>query len=136
MDYIIPKKKLFNAIYSYIDSELIKDNLDWTYADDNDFTEGYDDNLIEFRGESWDEYGECMLYIKKEYYEDEGLWDRNMKLTWGDKAPILELKIHHPLWKQLQDTFDDLWKPVIEKWFKDHYPEYPVKTFIFPKFQT
>jgi len=135
MDYIIPKKKLFNAIYSYIDSELKKDNLDWTYADDNDFNEGYDSNLIEFRGDSWDEYGECILYIKKEYDEDEGR-DRDMKQKWSDKAPILEFKTYHSFWKQLQDTFGDLWKPVAEQWFKDHYPEYPVKTFVFPKFQT
>lgn len=132
MEYTIPNKRLFEGIYSFISHELTNDNVDWTYADDTDFDEGYDDNLIEFRGDSWDDYGEYMVYIKKEYYEQEYLWDRNMKLKWYDKAPILEFKVAHPFWKQLQDVFGDLWKPVVKKWFQDNYPEYPVKTFIFP----
>lgn len=132
MDYIIPNKKLFDAIYSYIDLNIKNDNVDWTYADDSEFDEGYDENLIEFRGDSWDDYGEYMVYIKKEYYEYESDGGRrDMKKKWSDKAPILEFKRYHPFWGQLQDIFGDLWKPVAKVWFETNYPKFPVKTYIF-----
>ena len=132
MNYIIPKKKLFDAIYSHIDSELKKDNLDWRFVDDDDFDESYNKNLIEFFGDKWFGEGEPIYfqYIKKEYYDEDGTTDFLIE-KWYDKAPLLDfIAYENPFWEHLNDTFGDLWKPVIKKWFEDHYPEFPVKTYV------
>ena len=125
-----PGKQLFNAIYSYIDEELTKDNLDWRYFDDSD--DGYNNDIIEFFGDRWDTESEPLYfqYIKKEYYDINDEDKIELVKKWYDKAPLLDFfNYENPFWGHLNDTFGDIWKPVFKKWFEDHFPEFPVKTY-------
>lgn len=133
MKYQIPQKKLFDSIYRLISQEFFDDNLDWQYSEDPEFDESYDSNIIQFYGEKYgsgieDDF--YFQYIKKEYYENLDVIDSGLADKWSDKSPMLELfsTVSFEKWDSL---FGDLWRPVFEQWFKNTYPEYPVKTFLY-----
>jgi len=137
MKYIIEDKQLFDAIYKFIDNMFVEDDLNWNYEDDYDSEES-NKNIIEFSGEKYDE-GETdykyFIYIKREYYEgfinNGSEFDIEFARGWIDKAPLLDSTTGN-LWRDKLNTwFGEFWKPVFEQWFKDKYPNFPVKTFMY-----
>jgi hypothetical protein len=131
MEYLIKEKQLFDIIYKFIDNMLTEDNIE--YQDGYNYDTGkWDENLLNFFGDKYlnnkqdDWYFE---YVRKEYYERLYGHD-SVKKKWLDKSPLLEVMEHNFNYK-LTVLFGDYWKPVFEQWFKDKYPELPVKTFIF-----
>ena len=135
MKYIIENKKLFDIIYKFIDEEFAEDNLAWEYMEDYD-NGTYDTNIIEFSGDKYFE-GEVdnkyFTYIKREYYENlTDDFDNEFKTSWIDKAPLLDLTTGEWYFDKLKNLFGEYWKPVFEQWFRDSYPDFPVKTFWYP----
>jgi hypothetical protein len=138
MKYIIEDKQLFNAIYKFIDNMFVEDDLNWNYEDDYD-TEEYNKNVIDFSGEKYDE-GETddkyFVYIRKEYYEElkkrGNLGDYDFTAEWINKAPILDCSLGTWWSDKLNGFFGEFWRPVFEQWFTDRYPDFPVKTFMYP----
>lgn len=129
------REELFNAIYKFIDEEFVNDDLAWEY-DINPDTEGYEKNIVNFYGEKYVEGYQndwYFIYVKKEYYEHlRDFEDAEFSKKWIDKSPLLDFT-DHEMQNKLNGLFNDLWKPVFEKWFSEHYPEFPVKTFIYKK---
>ena len=138
MKYIIEDKQLFQVIYNFIDDMFVEDDLNWNYEEDYD-TEEYNKNVIEFSGEKYDE-GETddkyFIYIRKEYYEKlkkrDNASDLEFIAEWIDKAPILDSTSGRWWCDKLNNFFGEFWKPVFEQWFEDRYPDFPVKTFMYP----
>jgi len=138
MKYIIEDKQLFQVIYKFIDDMFVEDDLNWNYEEDYDNGE-YNENVIEFSGEKYDE-GETddkyFVYIRKEYYEElkkrGNLGDYDFIAEWINKAPILDGSLGSTWWRdKLNNFFGEFWKPVFEQWFSDRYPDFPVKTFMY-----
>lgn len=138
MKYIIEDKQLFDAIYKFIDNMFVEDNLNWNYEEDYD-TEEYNKNVIEFSGEKYDE-GETddkyFVYIRTEYYEKikkrSNIGDLEFIADWIDKSPILDCSLGRWWCDKLSGFFGEFWKPVFEQWFADKFPDFDVKSFMYP----
>jgi len=130
MKYIINNSQVNSAIYKYINDLFIGDNLGWDY-DINYDTDKPERDIINFYGEEYREgYQEewYFQYIKKEWYEkSEG---GNIKDYWLDKAPLLDV-IDTEWQSKMTLLFDQYWVSIFEQWFKDKYPNFPVKTFLY-----
>ena len=120
MKYIIPEKKLYQAIYNYIDSKFSREEINWTYGTDYDpYTDEIEDDenyLIFYKGD-WEgeAYTDILFYYySKEYYED----DQNPSV-WRDESPILGIN-YKDYW-DLVDMFGDYWKTPMKEWFKDKF---------------
>jgi hypothetical protein len=120
MKYIIPEKKLYQAIYNYIDSKFSREEINWTYGTDYDpYTDEIEDDenyLIFYKGD-WEgeDYTDILFYYySKEYYED----DQNPSV-WRDESPILGIN-YKDYW-DLVDMFGDYWKTPMKEWFKDKF---------------
>ncbi len=120
MKYIIPEKKLYQAIYNYIDSKFSIEEINWTYGTDYDPYEDEfedDENYMIFYTGDWEgeDYTDIVFhYYSKEYYED----DQNPSV-WMDEAPILGIN-YRDYW-DLVDMFGDYWKTPMKEWFKDKF---------------
>ena len=135
MRYIINENKVHLAIYKYIDNLFTEDNISYDYGYNYD-TDKTDKNILNFFGDKYtnneqdDWYFE---YVKKEWYEnisDDDNEKNEFKNKWLEKSPLLEiLDIEFP--EKMTSMFGSYWKPIFEKWFKDTYPQFPDKTFIY-----
>ena len=141
MRYLIKETTLQKAIYNFINDEFYDDNLDWEYDIDVE-GDGYEQekNILCFSGDRFREREQddwTFQYVKKGYYEN--LEDKEFANKWIDKAPILEFMDKNKIDK-MDNLFGNQWKPIFENWFKRNYPEFPVKTFLYPsivrKFET
>lgn len=133
MKYIITENKLHNTIFEYIGKYFERDALDWEYEYNSD-EEDFERNIIDFSGEKYrngemDEH--YFTYIKKEYYEN--LTDDNFKWKWIDEAPLLDLSPGVYWVRKMDLMFSEIWRPSFEKWFSVTYPDFPVKTFVYPE---
>lgn len=129
MNYEISENRISEAIYNFINSEFMDDNLDWSY-DINPDNEETETNILNFSGDKY-QYGDqdewYFQYVKREYYEI--MSDEEFKYRWLNKAPLLDVVDID--WKQkMNNLFGDFWVEPFKKWFKDTYPHFPVKTFI------
>ena len=135
MKYIIEDKQLFNAIYKFIDDDLAEDNISWDYEEDYD-TEEYNEHVVNFVGDKYtneDMDDKYFTYISKEYYEILTKTEPEFASSWIDIAPLLDLNVGGWWCYKLNNFFGNLWTPVFEQWFVDTYPQFPVKTFIYPE---
>jgi hypothetical protein len=137
MKYIIPQEKLFWSIYEYIDYELRGNHIYWEYDMDYNNSEFEEtSHIVDFMGDDYrDDTNRYFSYIKKEYYEmlekDGYITAQEFVTNFMHRAPLLSFS-GNPFWDKLKDMFGDLWRPVFKKWFETNYPEFEVKTFIFP----
>ena len=135
MRYIIHENKVHLAIYKYIDNEFTEDNLTWDY-DINHDTEDTEKNILNFYGEKFQRGSQddwYFQYVKKEWYEnisDDDNQKKEFKDKWLEKSPLLEM-LDIDFLNKMNTIFGNFWKPVFEQWFKDTYPQFPVKTFIY-----
>jgi hypothetical protein len=137
MKYIIPQEKLYWSIYEYIDNELRGNHIWWEYdMDYNDSEFEEDSDIIDFMGDDYhNDTNRYFSYIKKEYYEelekDGMITTHEFVSKFKYRAPLLSFT-ENPFWNKLSSMFGDLWKPVFERWFQTNYPEFEIKTFLYP----
>jgi hypothetical protein len=130
--YIIKDKQLFDAIYKFIDDMLTEDNIRYQHGYNYD-TDKSDENLLNFYGDKYSDNEQddwYFEYVSKEYYENLDRRDLDITEKWLDKSPLLEL-MDIEFMSKLDGFFSSFWKPVFEQWFRDKYPELPVKTFVY-----
>lgn len=133
MKYIITENKANKIMYNYID-ERLKDRV--TYGPGYDYTKDEETNdllyfhLTDDSGEViWDD--PAFEYIKKSWYES-GRESLEVTKKWENKAPILQVtNLKYYSCCNFDWIFGELWHPVFEQWFKNNFPQFPVKTFIF-----
>jgi hypothetical protein len=135
MKYIIEDKQLFNAIYKFIDNDLVEDGISWEYEEAYDDDDGTNENIIEFIGNKYssdviDE--KYFTYIRREYYEYVMKSEPEFARDWIDIAPLLDLNPCRWWCDKLNGYFGEYWKPVFEQWFSDKFPDFDVKSFMYP----
>jgi hypothetical protein len=127
MKVLITENKLFDSIYSYIDGDFNKDDIDWVYGpneEGDDWQENPEnENLLIFFKGDW--YGEedsdvIFYYLDVEYYSDEP-----SSKPFKDDAPILDVTGDYS--EHLDTMFGNHWKGPMKKWFQDNF-NLPVKT--------
>jgi hypothetical protein len=127
MKVLITENKLFDSIYSYIDGDFNKDDIDWVYGpneEGDDWQENPEnENLLIFFKGDW--YGEedsdvIFYYLDVEYYSDEP-----SSKPFKDDAPILDVTGEYS--EHLDTMFGNHWKGPMKKWFQDNF-NLPVKT--------
>jgi len=132
MNYEITDKRLYEAIYKFINDEFTDDNLDYDY-DNNYDTDETEKNILNFFGDKYQNNNQdewYFQYIKKEYYTSlENSENNTMVKEWLPNAPILEM-LDREFPNKMNSFFGEYWKPVFKQWFKDVYPQFPVKTFL------
>jgi hypothetical protein len=132
MNYEITDKRLYEAIYKFINDEFTDDNLDYDYDTDYD-TEETEKNILNFFGDKYQDNNQdewYFQYIKKEYYTSlEDSENTRLIKEWEPKAPILEM-LDREFPNKMNSFFGEYWKPVFKQWFKDTHPQFPVKTFL------
>lgn len=134
MRYIIKDKQLFDTIYKFIDDMLTEDNIRFQFGHNYD-TDEVDENILCFFGDKYsdneqDDY--YFEYVKIEYYENltgRREWENSIRERWLEKSPLVEV-MDRNFEDKLTGFFSHFWKPVFEQWFRDKYPELPVKTFL------
>jgi len=134
MKYIIEDKQLFDAIYKFIDDDLVEDNLSWNYEEEND-DEELNKQIVSFVGNKYinDEIDErYFTYITKKYYEILMKTEPEFVRDWINIAPLLDLNPCRWWCDKMNTLFSDYWKPAFEQWFRDRYPNFKVKTFTYP----
>lgn len=130
MNYLIPESKLFGFIYKFIDKEIKEEGLVVYNGFDYDAQE-YTDLIKWFYFEKNDGDVVFMEYVTKEWYERPDVLGF-VKSKWMDSAPILEFRGDDvDFINKMEGFFGDFWKKPFKQWFRDNYPEYPVKTFLF-----
>jgi hypothetical protein len=127
MKVLITENKLFDSIYSYIDGDFNKDDINWVYGlnDVNDEYSEIKENkhlLIFFKGdwESEEDSNVIFYYLEVEYYSDEP-----SSKPFKDNAPILDVTGEYS--EHLDSMFGNYWKEPMKKWFQDNF-NLPVKT--------
>lgn len=135
MKYILDNKQLFDAIYKFIDDDLVEDGISWEYEEAYDDDYGNNENIIEFVGNKYssdviDE--KYFTYIRREYYEYVMKSEPEFAREWIDIAPLLDLNPCKWWCEKLDNMFGKFWKPVFEQWFTDKFPDFDVKTFTYP----
>ena len=127
MKVLITENKLFDSIYSYIDGDFNKDDINWVYGlnDVNDEYSEIEENkhlLIFFKGdwESEEDSNVIFYYLEVEYYSDEP-----SSKPFKDNAPILDVTGEYS--EHLDSMFGNYWKEPMKKWFQDNF-NLPVKT--------
>jgi hypothetical protein len=132
MNYEITDKRLYDAIYKFINDEFTDDNLDYDY-DNNYDTDETEKNILNFFGDKYQDNNQdewYFQYIKKEYYTSlEDSENTRLIKEWEPKAPILEM-LDREFPNKMNLFFGEYWKPVFKQWFKDTHPQFPVKTFL------
>ena len=127
MKVIITENKLFDSIYSYIDGDFNKDDINWIYGL-NDSENEYDEleeneNFIIFYNGDWqgeEDSDVVFYYLEVEYYSDEP-----SSKPFKDDAPILDVTGEYS--EHLDSMFGNYWKEPMKKWFQDNF-NLPVKT--------
>ena len=128
MKVIITENKLFDSIYSYIDGDFNKDDINWIYGL-NDSENEYDEleeneNFIIFYNGDWqgEEDSDSVFH-----YFDVDFYDKNdpSHKPFRDKTPILE--VFGDYGRHLDIMFDNHWHEPMKKWFQDNF-NLPVKT--------
>ena len=128
MKVLITENKLFDSIYSYIDGDFNKDDINWIYGL-NDSENEYDEleeneNFIIFYKGDWqgEEDSDVVFhYFEVDFYNED---DPSHK-PFRDKSPILEVIGEYG--KHLDTMFDNHWEEPMKKWFQDNF-NLPVKT--------
>lgn len=121
MKYLIPKNKINNLIYNYLDGELSEiknDDIQFTWTRDSGGKSGVATLMKD--------YDYIFIYIQKKYFK--GLNIKNNERA--KLAPILEFE-DSDFYRKLNVMFSDYWRPVFEHWFTSNY-DLPVNTFIYP----
>tara|TARA_R110000868_G_scaffold105566_2_gene289934 strand:+ start:710 stop:1108 length:399 start_codon:yes stop_codon:yes gene_type:complete len=127
MKVLITENKLFDSIYSYIDGDFNKDDINWIYGL-NDSENEYDEleeneNFIIFYNGDWqgeEDSDVVFYYLEVEYYSDEP-----SSKPFKDDAPILDVTGEYS--EHLDSMFGNYWKEPMKKWFQDNF-NLPVKT--------
>ena len=128
MKVLITENKLFDSIYSYIDGDFNKDDINWIYGL-NDSENEYDEleeneNFIIFYNGDWqgEEDSDSVFH-----YFDVDFYDKNdpSHKPFRDKTPILEVLGEYG--RHLDAMFDNHWHEPMKKWFQDNF-NLPVKT--------
>ena len=128
MKVLITENKLFDSIYSYIDGDFNKDDINWIYGL-NDSENEYDEleeneNFIIFYNGDWqgEEDSDSVFH-----YFDVDFYDKNYPShkPFRDKTPILEVQGKYS--EHLNSMFGKHWKEPMKKWFQDNF-NLPVKT--------
>lgn len=127
MKVLITENKLFDSIYSYIDGDFNKDDINWVYGlndVDDEYSEIEENKhlLIFFKGdwESEEDSDVIFYYLDVEYYSDEP-----SSKPFKDEAPILDVTGEYS--EHLDTMFGNHWKEPMKKWFQDNF-NLPVKT--------
>lgn len=133
MRYIITEKKLNMGIYKFIDSSLKSDNVKPEYLEEYGkplktivFFIGDSSYMPEDMDDLDFEEHECYFrYVKKERYNDIDPFGGMV-----EQAPALWFD--HNEWRiKMDNIFGDVWHETFKQWFKDNYPQFPVKSFFF-----
>lgn len=125
MKVLITENKLFDSIYSYIEGDLNKDDIHWTYGTSmEEWGDNFEDEnyLIFYKGdwEGEEDSDVIFYYLDVEYYSDEP-----SSKPFKDEAPILDVTGEYS--EHLDTMFGNHWKGPMKKWFQDNF-NLPVKT--------
>lgn len=132
MKYIITENKLIKGIYEYIDSTLKSDNVfpDYLYEKgkmmkDVVFFVGDSSYMPEDIEDMNDEHECYFKYVTKKRYIQIDPFSGMV-----DQAPALWMDYND--WRVNMDRmFDKVWHETFKHWFRDKYPQFPVKSFYF-----
>jgi len=123
MKIIITESKINTIISKYLDKMF--NDIHYTYGYDDDGNEV--DNAIEFYVGDFDDDDTIFRWYSEDYWDvDYGSHTLNLQNK-KDESPILDVYDNNELIIGLIDTFGDLWKEPLIKWFEDKF-DLPVKT--------
>ena len=123
MKIIITESKINTIISKYIDKMFNDINYSYGYDDDGNEV----DYAIEFYVGDYDDDDTIFRWYSEDYWDIEDDSHNLNSQKKKDKSPILDVYDNNELIIGLIDTFGDLWKEPLIKWFEEKF-DLPIKT--------
>ena len=123
MKIIITESKINTIISKYIDKMFNDINYSYGYDDDGNEV----DYAIEFYVGDYDDDDTIFRWYSEDYWDIEDDSHNLNSQKKKDESPILDVYDNNELIIGLIDTFGDLWKEPLIKWFEEKF-DLPIKT--------